>query len=193
MDLTELNEYADQLLETLKGTESAAEVRDIVFRLDGLHSGAHIKAAAASRCGNQAPTVEGIWCALPSGHDGFHSDGTTFNPVTWGIQCGVRWSWQGANGKHFEICTQPAEHQGLHYNRATDTTIAGNEPTKPIADRLHELVSYCRTEEESAIATADQHREDSGLTARKYPEDHEAGVYRELADKLEALLMEGGI
>jgi hypothetical protein len=44
MDLHEIESVTDALLEKLASTESAAEVRDLCFRLDGFYRGAQIKA-----------------------------------------------------------------------------------------------------------------------------------------------------
>lgn len=93
MNLNEIESATDALLEKLASTESAAEVRDLCFRLDGMYRGAQIKATVAYRkeqalpdltlpqapCGNASPgiLVSGdIYapqhCRWPVGHGGPH-------------------------------------------------------------------------------------------------------------------------
>lgn len=49
MNLEEIEAHADLLLDRLAATDSAGQVRDICFRLDGLKSAAQIKSTVAFR------------------------------------------------------------------------------------------------------------------------------------------------
>lgn len=126
-----------------------------------------------------------LQCLLADDHPGLHTDR---EGVKWDndnpAKCGVRWSWQGANVRHHEICTELAGHIGQHYNANTDTTIADNEPTKPVADRLHELVSRWQHFAESLddAGVVEGSKDDGIMTAT-----------RVCAIELNDLLMEGGL
>lgn len=100
--------------------------------------------------------------------------------------CGVTWSWREksetavAGTQHFEICTEPMRHTGAHFNQVTNVRGVADEPTKTSADQLHELVSYGK---EAAAANR----------TIEYPAGDVADAYEDLAGKLEAILMEGGL
>lgn len=194
MELTEIEAYADQLTDTLKGTESAAEVRDICFRLEGLAAAAKIKAELFQQsnlgpCMDEAPTLNPARCVLLAGHDGGHSDGegmTWTKPVT--ARCGHRWSWPSKTMNHHEICTLAPWHQGPHVNEVTEVSVSkdsqpATEPTKPIADRLHELTSNWKSSADSYESVARE-----GSTEEAF-----AVQLRACAGDLEVVLMEGGI
>lgn len=217
MELTEINELADDLLAKLRDSTSAADVRDLVFRLDGLYRGAQIKTllpkvTAQGPCGfewkwNQGREQHYEMCTLPAGHDGTHH----LNEVT-GINkrklpdCNCSWATRQAMSEsntlvgshHDDTCPLfrtaltihgvrlTAGHAGLH-NDGGKTS--GDEPTKPVADRLHELVSYLR---EALSFQADRSAQSTDAPSQNW-HDGQSKAYTDAAEKLEALLMEGGI
>lgn len=67
------------------------------------------------------------------------------------------------------------------------------EPTKNVADRLHELVSYLQQQAEECRDEAERKRDVVGQEARKQPGDYMAPAYSEAATKLQEILSEGGI
>jgi len=203
VDLIDIETYADELTGQLKATESAAEVRDLCFRLEGLQAAAQVKKIVA--------------------------EGTAGLPF---VPCGQRWSWLDNGLKHWEICTLPAGHDiGAHINHVTQVSSTGGlleepkphaflkgcclepkdspihreqipvqdlsqkdpsfvsgdyiqpEPTKHVADRLHELVSSWISNAESFESVA---MPGSGEEVR-------AEMYRICAITLQDLLQEGGI
>lgn len=148
-------------------------------------------ASSAGPCMAQGPTVSPapiVSCELTAGHEGGHSSGgmswTTPDIMRMGRTCGVRWSWPDGETSHYEICTLPAKHTGAHYNEVTRVeSVPPAEPTKPIADRLHELVSNWTSGAESFEAFAHKDSAEAGS----------ATALRMCAAELESLLMEGGI
>jgi hypothetical protein len=121
VELIEINELADDLLAKLRDSTSAADVRDLVFRLDGLYRGVRIKSAALSTgpCMDQAPTVYPasiVSCVLLAGHAGGHRDG---QGMSWSgppaPTCGFKWKWGQGREQHYEVCTLPAGHDGTHH------------------------------------------------------------------------------
>lgn len=156
MDLNEIEAATDSLLEQLASTTSAGEVRDLCFRLDGFYRGAQVKVLAQ-----------------------------TMSPAG---RCGYRWTWPDSGGSHSEICTKPAGHVGtLHYNGVTgmSTPRLGEkaEPTKPAADRLHELASHLHQAAEKAREVSDR------TTSER--EEGKVEAYQDAFDKLEEILKEG--
>lgn len=195
MDLTEIEAQADVLLEKLRDSTSAADVRDLVFRLDGLYRGAQIKALLPDaieqgRCGFRWKWNEGREqhyevCTLDAGHGGTHH----LNQVT-GInkrkvdqladKCGAKPVSPPELVLTTGSCILAEGHEGPH----TDGGKAwGEGPTKPIADRLHELTSNWKSSADSYGSVARD-----GSTEEAF-----AVQLRACAGDLEAVLMEGGI
>lgn len=197
MDLTEIDGLADDLLAKLRDSTSAADVRDLVFRLDGLYRGAHIKALLPEVTPQRPCGFKWKWgqgreqhyevCTLP-----VHQVGKHLNQVT------------GISTRHNQLCTCVwATRQAM----SESNTLAGShhddtcalylrnfdqlpKAVKAVSDRLHELVSNWTTGAESFESVAHLGREGDGL------DPEEVGIaktYRACARDLEALLMEGGI
>lgn len=169
MELSEIEAEADRLTKKLiegrtnstgaRHDIGANEARDICFRLDGLSRAASIKATVAhqKRMAEQ-PILPG-W----SPTQGF---GTTLLPN------GPRCQAFLANLQ----CVGEQGHGGAHRDRDDHrwSDDPKPEPTKPVADRLHELVSFIR-----------QGQIDAPFASREEVLD--------IADKLEKILQEGGL
>lgn len=189
MELTEIEAQADALLERLADPTGAADVRDIVFRLDGLYRGAQIKAMLPEsidqgQCGfkwkwGQVGDQHFEICTLGAGHGGTHH----LNQVT------------GINKSKFPRCTcvwatrqamsESNTMAGSHHDDTCPLYLRNfaESPAKPVADRLHELVSFAKACEENASSQAEDDPYNQGLRQ----------AYGVMAEQLEALLMEGGI
>lgn len=139
-------------------------------------------------CGDQSRSV---WtgermapqtCRIPAGHSGWHrsAQGMEWAEGENMRTCGFRWSWPGGEVSHFEICTETVKHSGDHRNSVTGIV---HVPTKPSADQLHELVSFAKGCEENASSQAEDDPYNQGLRQ----------AYGVMGERLEAILMEGGL
>jgi hypothetical protein len=111
-------------------------------------------------------------------------------------QCGVRWSWDGFDGTHYEVCTEPTNHGGVHYNGVTNVSILSPEqpeqpePTKPAADRLHELVSIWNGFSEDQQRT--RQFDTRSLEDKGYAQGQSV-AWGKAASMLQEILQEGGL
>lgn len=80
--------------------------------------------------------------------------------------------------------------QRLHSNQVTGVTTPVEEPTKHVADRLHELVSYIHDQQHGNLQVARSYALDS---AERSGFTQAASAYADAKDKLEEILNEGGI
>jgi hypothetical protein len=78
-------------------------------------------------------------------------------------------------------CVFSENHPGLHRDREGVRWDSDPEPTKPAVDRLHELVSYARE-------CGQQYAAESRVT-----DDPKAIISFDFAEKLEEILLEGGL
>ena len=160
MELNEIEAQADALLERLAGfTVGAGEARDICFRLDALSSAASIKATVAhqKRADNQAYMPTHAYMPAPVSLQ----------------QCPAT---EFVRGDAFR-CSKPAGHMPAAAH-AWMLAVPAEEPTKPAADRLHELVSYGKQMEASNRTV-------------EYPCPDAADAYQDMATKLDEILREG--
>lgn len=142
-----------------------------------------------------------LQCLLADGHPGLHTD---CEGVKWDEE--VRFVQPPASGvppcpstfqrskDEYYVCTLEYQHEGQHRGGGMWWSGPGNggdkaEPTKPAADRLHELLSYVTDQQVQATALIDN---DVRPTVR----DQAAArrhAYHDVALKLEDILSEGGI
>lgn len=188
MSLSEVEKRADALTQVLiHGNTGRQQALLLGVQIEGLRDLAQIKAIADNRAEHnvavgmrerELAAMEAVAANIPSQ----------------GI-CGAqsRSVWTGERMVP-QTCRVSAGHSGWHKSaQGMEWTEGEAAPTKPIADRLHELVSYCRAEADRESHEAETAREHSGLTARKQFGDVAADAYKDAADKLQELLMEGGI
>lgn len=153
MSLSEIEEKAEQLAGYLFETDSKSAALLYQLQLEGLKDLAIIKniamesipAAQAGPCLSLAPKVAyagsaPVHCTLFSGHAGRHTDGEAVWSVGVEALCGQRWTWADAEGKHSEICTVVAGHNGLHFNGVTGVnSLHDVEPTPQYCGAEYEL------------------------------------------------------
>lgn len=170
MDLHEIEAKADELAEKMLATEHRQERTHHMWALEGLQRLAQIKATVAfSKEREQATTA-------PAATD----------------RCGV---W-GSGGYDALVCTKGSPHGGAHFDENVQTYFQATElsadPTKPAADRLHELVSYFVQQSEEAATV---HQRVSGVPRRHAHTAAAAAsrAYDDAATKLQEILQEGGI
>lgn len=98
----------------------------------------------------------------------------------------------------YYVCVLGYQHAGPHTGGGTSWTGPGNagkldavkpDPTKPAADRLHELLSYLieKRDEDAVLAR------EGGTPVIRDQAASRRYAYGEVATKLESILMEGGI
>lgn len=203
MDLTEIDGLSDNLLVKLRDSTSAADVRDLVFRLDGLYRGAQIKALTQdvtdrSPCGFRWKWGQGREqhyevCTLLEGHTVSHrndvtgvsrklvvaegEDGTSKRKAE---ACTCSWATRQAMSESNTLAGSHHDDTCLLYLRNFGELV---NQTKPVSDRLHELTSNWKSSADSFESVA---REGSS-------EEAFAIQLRACAGDLEAVLMEGGI
>lgn len=143
-----------------------------------------------------------LQCLLADGHPGLHTDreGTKWDEEVRFVQppaSGVPpcpSTFQRSRDEYY-VCILSYEHDGPHHGGGMTWTGPGNgkqeaEPTKPAADRLHELVSYCRTHAEESDDKAGHVQAQSPPWLRHRAV---ARAYDDAATKLQDILTEGGI
>lgn len=167
MNLEEIEAKADELAAQLVDPDThSAVVRDVAFRLDGLSRAAQIKATVAFRKEQALPNLN-----LP-----------THPKPEASPRC-----------QQVYRCTRPAGHISRGIAHAwvgyPATVVDPEEPTKPVADRLHELVSYLVSQSVEEHHKADEKIE--GWRAAKFVAASKA--YDDAASKLQEILQEGGI
>jgi hypothetical protein len=190
VELTEINELADDLLAKLRDTTSAADVRDLVFRLDGLYRGAQIKAllpviVEQGPCGfkwkwNQGREQHYEVCTLEAGHGGTHH----LNQVTGinkrKVDCTCIWMTRQAMSESNTLAGSHHDDTCPLYLRTFDQL---PNAVKPISDRLHELTSNWKSSADSYESVAEASSTEEAFAVQ----------LRACAACLEAVLMEGGI
>lgn len=179
MSLSEIESRASALaLKLVNVTTGRQEALLIGVQLEGLRDLAQIKAIADNRADHnvavgmrerELAAMEAVAAGIPK-------------PNT--AKCGFGWSWPDGETSHFEICTEPAKHTGDHRNSVTGIA---HVPTKPVADRLHELVSYFAQERGAANEESTKSGPAGDAAVGRFH------AYNDAAAKLEALLLEGGI
>jgi hypothetical protein len=99
--------------------------------------------------------------------------------------------------REYYVCTLPAPHDGSHMGGGMSWTGPGNggkaevaEPTKPAADRLHELVSYLTATSKRDFDLSKTH---TGGSVGSTKHLAASKAYDDAATKLQDILQEGGI
>jgi len=170
MDLNEIESATDALLERLASTESAAEVRDLCFRLDGMYRGAQVKAIVFG-VDRQASSEEFRARELAAMERAAQA-------ASMAVAANIpKPTCIAVDRLGVAKCALPAGHTGRHEDGGFAPLSWPNddpypEPTKPAVDRLHELVSFIREGQAGApFASAEE--------------------VLDIADKLEEILREG--
>lgn len=156
MNLEEIEAKADELLTSVLSEDHASRAEHSARKLRCLELTARIKATVASRKERETERAR--------------DDALRMREIA---------AMETAAGAASRAAlTQQFARQGEVYSAAVGALAEELQPTKPVADRLHELVSYCREREEYK------------------GRDNEIGAdtaYGDVADKLQEILQEGGI
>lgn len=198
MTLSEIEEKAQELLSAVLAEDHSSRAEHTYRKLRCLREVAQIIAVGDNRASwnAHAEMHEEELAAMQK-----VADATT--QLTTAPKCGHRWQWyETADQEHFEICTLPATHVGIHrngvtgsyteYNKSGGEALNASARTKPAADRLHELLSYLVQQSEAAHQRSQEADAVSelGKSARQLSI---CKAYDDAATKLSEILHEGGI
>jgi hypothetical protein len=123
VDLNEIEEQADRLVVQLLAA-GKQEALLLGIQIEGLKDLATIKALRDSRAEHnvamdlqqrELAAMETVAANMPTQY-----------PLPDRPRCGQRWSWgshlgpySAVNPEHYEICTLPPQHSGVHHNEVT--------------------------------------------------------------------------
>jgi hypothetical protein len=180
MNLSEIEEKAQELLTAVLGEDHTSRAEHTYRKLRCLREVAQIIAVGDGRIARTAE-LEIKKQALAAMGGGLAGPCHAVAPM-------------GRVGDESPIfCQLQSGHVGSHMSEENGRAIwpnTGPELTKPAADRLHELVSYCTQQSNEAHLEADREQESLIQHARL---QERSLCYADVGQKLQDILTEGGI
>lgn len=199
MNLEEIEAKADEYAHHLTDTKSADQTRYYREKLEGLNHLAQIKRMADLR--SEWNTHVGMREAeIDAMHKAANAAETAVrNQQQQAGICGHPSPVvQNIGQTSPEVCSLTAGHAGWHQGESGVQWTDGEEsiePTKTVADRLHELVSYFTTNSEASFQTSKKNlaNSDSVNAALQGRYLAVSKAYDDAATKLQEILLEGEI
>lgn len=184
MNLSEIEEKAQELLTAVLGEDHTSRAEHTYRKLRCLREVAQIIAVGDGRIARTADLElkEQALQAMQPAAEQPKTEGQCFAPAPVLPLAFLRPN---------PVCTLQHGHGGAHNDGQMHWTNADvPEPTKPVADRLHELVSYCTQQSNEAHLEADREQESLIEHARL---QERSLCYADVGQKLQDILSEGGI